>query len=626
MCADQWDSSDLRRVVEGNDMAGQRPITQVGNDLSLTHVPDSKESHSTWGQVIALIVFVVSVVVAGLYAYLDHAKDLAAVLSSITSGVSAAFGLLGILGDRFAKRPPRWVGRLVSWWVVLLLALGSLAPLAYLFFTYGLPTLCDRLTDAAAQGAGVESVLNGECIGFTVTKNVTFAAVGTQLATEASNLLAGNPPPTTQWPNTLTVLWLGTLNCEPVDATSPDCANPGNPYLQAETDTMQGLQWAREELAKKHWYLRVVLINGGQGMKFAKNAVDDLLDRTDLTSSWTHVVAVDGSDSRDSTKEAIKDLLHHGVPLVSDTLTADDGKGTGLPFLTDPGYIQMSPSAKDSVSDALTYLDSLRNTLHLNGVVYDWDPADDGGETDENDLYVTSMRDDLRALGQGRYTVRPVTSLDDQQICQDATQPAVVFFGARWLTAQSFVDQIQHVCEQHGKAPALVIADSSMNRILDSDDARMHWMNVDWPIVYYGSGWQCSDITRRANVGVDSANALQVLLKDPKSLESSTSQNNAPCAAGTTGNVGNHVSIAWDEVMMAYNLAGLGPIGKDDRIYDFSNVNGTYIPVNEPGNEASPVVVSQGTVTSQRSTMTIRECTHARSGGRNEIGNGHTCS
>lgn len=371
----------------------------------------------------------------------------------------------------------------------------------------------------------------------------------------------------------LTVVWLGSLSCDPLPSDPTRCAD-GRDY-PSERDQLRALLFAQKHF-KQHSgekRLHVVIADATQDVAHADDIAKMIIDRRKALGP--RLVVIGGGDSRDVTQRAINRLLDAGVPFISPNLLADLAE-PGAPFVNRPGYLQLAPSNK-------AYAEDVVNRLKFDGGYR----LDIYQEPEPTDHYTTSLVNDLlavvRDLKRPDVTARHVAALDriDDGICDSNTDgpPTALYFADRWTRFANFVQRVNEVCG-HAR-PHLVIADVSVSRFLGNNHLRAV-SNADWAIDYHVSGPSCADLTPAGLAAitaqihksrelvrlpegarftcVDRIAAASRELLDACPLDAAVKQTAAPCRPN---DLGTYLIPTWDAVFLADALLPKRPVPLD---------------------------------------------------------------
>lgn len=542
----------------------------------------------------------------------DEAPTWIAAVGMVINGVLAVSnGLSAWQGSRAGGAPP--TGRLPkrrapsALGVTFAAATAAALVLAGLTLTSEPVPAVDRcpITSPATKDlVRLKPAAGGECYGFTATREATFetdAIDGGELARSQQAALRDNDAlSTVASKDVLTVIWFGALSCRHHPATAPTCADDARVF-QSEREDLQGLElaraWASGQGTRK---VRIVLANGGEDMAYADRTAKLI---TKNRASWKGgLVVVGGADSRSRTRSAFKILLDAGIPVVSAVLTADPEPDR--PFLDDPGFLQLAPTNSRVADHALNWLDTRLDDRRRVLIWAQERSRTDGGTDPEEDLFVTSLVDDLERLDDGRpLTVQHVRQITPEHtsICHHESGPKgrydAVLFADRWFRFEKFLGELRAVCGVAG--PELLIGNGSVNRKMDSDGERRKFAIGDrWPLAYYGAGWQCFELVTRSRDTDNGAQQAKELLEALRAAPSPWCKE-VRTEDGATRygpQVGNHVSVTWDEVSLALAL-DLEDLRKHRDLGRLRTTHQHYL-INTDVSAPKPVTISGGTVRS----------------------------
>jgi hypothetical protein len=297
----------------------------------------------------------------------------------------------------------------------------------------------------------------------------------------------------------LTIVWMGTLSCEPDPAEAAGCLD-GVDYPN-ERDQLRALLLAQRAAKAAHQPLvHVVIADILPDVAYADAVAKLIVDHR--AALGDRLVVMGGSDSRDQTERAINRLLTAGIPFIAPSLLADL-EAPGRPFVDRPGYFQLSPPNLSYTRDLVSRLRLLPAAKSPKGVdlaVYQLpEPSDQYTTSLVNDVAAEARRTEARG---SRVTVRHISGLDqlDRSICGGTT---VVFFADRWTTFGEFLARADTVCG--GAGPARVVADGSVSRFMANYHLRAT-STVGWPLDYYVPGPGCPSGSPKGIV--DSINGL----------------------------------------------------------------------------------------------------------------------
>ncbi|WP_345437722.1 hypothetical protein [Actinoallomurus vinaceus] len=205
-------------------------------------------------------------------------------------------------------------------------------------------------------------------------------------------------------------------------------------------------------------YVRIIVANAGQEARQADQVVR-MLEQL-IAGDSTVLAVVAPVDSRRSTQRALRELERIGLPTVTPTTSADGiSGGSSL-------YLQL---AAPNIDQARLVHHYVTEVLHRRGLVnyYTFGVAGRSGEQD--DLYVQTLRDDLKSLFKGDYADqfwKNGTSVRD--ICARRFS-GVVFFGGRYSEFGPFIQQVYSECSQD---LPVIVADDSVGRYMANVPAR----------------------------------------------------------------------------------------------------------------------------------------------------------
>ncbi len=270
---------------------------------------------------------------------------------------------------------------------------------------------------------------------------------------------------------------------------------PGRPYLgivhfvglthraaspdtdHAAAEELEGLllrQRAQNVKSETQPLLRIIVANGGDGMRKAPEVVRDML--RPLFDADPSVLGVVGLDRTvEETERAITELGLAGIPAVGTTLT-----GSGLADLS-PLYFQMVPDNTRQarlIARYATHLGAGKVTLHH--------PEDGDSYVDS---LLTATRAELGAAGlatesRGWRSVGQVASL-----CADDTDRGdeIVYYIGRENTFFDFIRSVTKGCTSRRGLPRVIAADA-VSRFVAQKESRRHSSLAGQPMAYVGMG------------------------------------------------------------------------------------------------------------------------------------------
>ncbi|MET1075760.1 MAG: hypothetical protein ABWY11_24130 [Umezawaea sp.] len=371
--------------------------------------------------------------------------------------ISASSGLErfpALIPEIEPRRPPWFAHRAA---LVLIPLLPALAGSAWL--VHGLRSDCAPVH----FGGRVEvSIENGQCVGYSDDAGQFFGSDDGlrriqerifEQNREAKAIAEGN----VGRPQ-VTVVYLGTL-------TKPGI-NPDEETFAAEREELEGIAVAQHQAKQDAVVdpnapvLRVVIANAGLEMRSAEEVARSL---TSLQQDDPTVVGIVGLvESRMWTRDALKSLRRTGLPVIAPTLSAD---GIGS---VSTQYLQIAPPNVDQAEMVRRYtVEELKKESLVN--YYSFGAG--GTEADETDLYVNTLRQDLKAaFPGGNYQEHYWNSQSLGEVCpEDGSFDGVVFFGGRYSDFGGFAKQLAADCG--GRMP-VVIGDDSVNRYMANASLR----------------------------------------------------------------------------------------------------------------------------------------------------------
>ncbi len=295
--------------------------------------------------------------------------------------------------------------------------------------------------------------------------------------------------------------------------TKPD-ALAGEETFAGEREELQGMAAAQYRAfleAREHRadpYLRIVVANAGQEMEYSPDLVKML---TKLARDDATVLGVIGLvESRKVIKGAIRDLAEAGLPVIAPTLSAD-----GIADASNK-YLQISATNLDEAQLVYNHTTQVLNkTKIFNYYTYG---AASYSEGEQNDLYVNTLREDLREKFGADYTDSFWTlDVDLRSACPDNFPDGVVFFGGRYGDFGAFANKLASDCSGN---PPLLIGDDSVNRYMANAELRLS-APENLPVAYVAKGAlaYCDQLTRagdyeRSNFRSDVRSVLSLCMSD----------------------------------------------------------------------------------------------------------------
>lgn len=351
------------------------------------------------------------------------------------------------------RRPFRWPRILVP---VLVIGL-VVAVFALITFPGGSGR--SGVAQAACRGDSELILVNparGQCVGLTGTDGLLFGD-DDRVRSLQSEIFAENEAAQAQWTRhpghpIVTFVYL----------TSFTLPHPEN--FVAEREGLQGIRYAQHRANQTAAddmtspYVQILVANAGAEGAYADLAVARILDRFRADRRIVAVVAT--VDSRAPTVAALEKLNEAGLPVISPTMSADP-LGRTLPLF-------LPLDATNSTQAELVH-DYATRVLKRTGLVNYFTFGAQGIKAQETDLYVDSLRDDLRRRF-GRAGYREQFWSGGESLAAACRTGSVVFFGGRYTEFGAFLGQIGRDCA--GRMPG-VVADGSVARFMaNSGDRR----------------------------------------------------------------------------------------------------------------------------------------------------------
>jgi hypothetical protein len=248
----------------------------------------------------------------------------------------------------------------------------------------------------------------------------------------------------------LTVVYLTSF-------TLPDPSSGAEQYV-AEQEGLSGIARAQRQanvdadLDPLSPYVKIVVANAGQQGAQAGIVIPMIIRLAHADGSVLAVIAA--VDSRSNVIDALGQLSDNHLMVITPTMTADHVAPDSKLFL------RMSPANLDGARLVHHYVTAV---LKRRGVYnfYTYGKTKLGAK--DQDLYVDTLRDDLRAAFGDGYSEAFWGNGDSvRHICADQ-YPGVVFFGGRYTEFHSFLNQVAADC---GPKLPVVVADGSTVRFL----------------------------------------------------------------------------------------------------------------------------------------------------------------
>jgi ABC-type branched-subunit amino acid transport system substrate-binding protein len=209
--------------------------------------------------------------------------------------------------------------------------------------------------------------------------------------------------------------------------------------------------------------------NAGEEMRSAERVAEML---TTLRKNDPTVLGVLGLvESRTWTQEALRKLKDTHLPVIAPTLSADH---IGDEY---DKYLQISPPNLAQAELVHSYsLKIMRQPKLFNFYTH-------GSSSKDTDLYVKTLREDLRQKFAENYEEQPWNGDSLASVCKDK-YTGVVFFGGRYSNFSAFLNQLAKDC--NGQLPVLV-GDDSVNRFMANESSRRSVM-AKIPLAYVSKG------------------------------------------------------------------------------------------------------------------------------------------
>jgi serine/threonine protein kinase len=348
-----------------------------------------------------------------------------------------------------------------------------------------------------------------------------------------SAIFAANRPPA---PGDLTVIWVGPLTCP---GYHPDGACSDGRVYDAERQELQGLLLAQHR-TDLGGHLHVIIANAGPNFDHADRVAQLIASHR---AAFGRAVVVGLGEGRMITQRASTILLDARLPVVAPNLTADQDL-PGMPFLTRPGFLQLSPPNREWAQAAVSFVaaHTPRGAHRAVIVFHRATPGDEYTESYARDVLGVAAANPATSAT----TPQLVTSLSSipMSICRDAptgATPAALVFADRWTTFKDFVETITTKCGPHGAA--MLIGSDSVDRFMTNDAARAA-ASAPWPMAYFRKGKQCTDLQQAAATPHGEAAALLAAAR----AQLGTCMT---LANGSVAQIGDRVQEFWDAIALA---------------------------------------------------------------------------
>jgi len=286
-------------------------------------------------------------------------------------------------------------------------------------------------------------------------------------------------------------------------------------------------------------------------------------------ASFGRAFAAGGVESRQESRRAIGLLLQAGIPFIGMSLSADLTT-PDTAFVDEPGYLQLSPPNRRYASAAIALV--ARHTPAGAGrqvIIYHAPvPGDEYTESLALDV-IAAARENPLTHPHEAMVVSSVSQLP-RSVCRSNAAPtgpaAALIYVDRWTAFRTFADGLSALCGPGG--PALLISSDSVNRLMTNDVARTT-VHAPWPMAYFRKGKQCGELEAAAgnNPSGEAAEFL-TMIRD----ELGTCDSEGP---GPVKQIGERVSMMWDAVTLALQVAPTDSMGRNLRDVSLSLASGT---------------------------------------------------
>ncbi|MFG1954935.1 hypothetical protein [Micromonospora sp. NPDC048830] len=469
--------------------------------------------------------------------------------------------------SRIVPPKPPWLARPVALVAVAAVVLAAVG-------VWQIPDQVARLRagcewpPTASGGLVRTAVRDGQCVGYSDHERQTFSTDQSLLDVQR-RIFDQNRKVEAAWrvkkthPR-VTLVYFGSL-------TKPD-ALPGEETFAGEREELQGMAAAQSRAYLEanndpaHPYLRIVVANAGQEMRYSADVVRML---SALAAEEPTVLGVVGLvESRRAVQDAIRALGNLDLPVLAPTLSADR--------IADASSRYLQISAPNIDEATLVHEHATRVLGKKKIFNYYTFGRVDPGEGAQDDLYVNTLRDGLRAqFGEGNYQETYWRNgVDLTPVCADRYPDGVVFFGGRYTEFGAFASKLAQACS--GRVPQL-IGDDSVNRYLANAAARAVAPD-NLPLAYVAKGelaychrlFGANDVERRS------------FLSDVREILSMCSPNSP---------IGERVGLAYDATRL--HLAAVQSIagnlaGSAGREWDPTAISPTsvYVAIRDVANPA----------------------------------------
>lgn len=226
----------------------------------------------------------------------------------------------------------------------------------------------------------------------------------------------------------------------------------------AQHETLAGIAIAQrtQNAGESAPLLRVLVANGGNGMKYGQHVADTYLRELSLDDpSFVGVVGL--NHSNDNTIDTIGTLTEVGLPIVASTLSLDKLHDQS------PMYYQVSPRNRDQVEVALRFAEQTHHDQKV------WIYRGRKDDNDNLDPYSENLDDDVRSVfGKDRVvSLKHDPFAAGEQACSAGSDDFVYYAGR----GSDFIDFKRGIAEGCGNSSG---SRTEVPTILASDDVTQH--------------------------------------------------------------------------------------------------------------------------------------------------------
>ncbi|MCI2418028.1 hypothetical protein MOQ72_11385 [Saccharopolyspora sp. K220] len=259
----------------------------------------------------------------------------------------------------------------------------------------------------------------------------------------------------------VTVIYFSTLTIRDLDSST----------LAGVANELQGLIAAQEEARGANVPMRILLANGGEGMRHGRLVADRIVDFAARSTAAPVIGVVGLGGSWKETKDSIKALEPAALPVIGTVTSASD-----LPE-SSRLYHQVGPSNKREAEVVAAYL--LHNKTDENGQLR---PPD--GVTvffAKGDHYSENLAANLAEQLTSKVTRFKAESGDPSEVEIPCGPQETVFFAGRTDDLSDFLSKVEGDCSLHPNAyPHLMAGDDATQVKLDQEMAGRPGVSVDY--------------------------------------------------------------------------------------------------------------------------------------------------